>query len=61
MDKIQGYCLLQLVVHILTTGLQSVSDFDNESSRQCSDGVLTAPQSNLALLRNSTNGVSGIP
>jgi len=61
MDKIQGYCLLQHVVHILTIGLQKGSDIDNESGRRCSDSVLTAQQPNLAIPRNSTNGVSRIP
>ena len=61
MDKIQGYCLLQLVVHILTNGLQKVSDFDNESRRRCGDSAITAQQPNLAIPRNSTNGFSRIP
>ena len=47
MDKIQGYCLLQQVVHILTTGLQRVSVLDNESSRRSSDTVLRAQQPSL--------------
>ena len=58
--EIQGYCLLQQVVHILTTGPQKVSDLDNERSKWRSDSALTALQHSPAIPRNSTNDVSRI-